>query len=312
MPWDDQVGGVLDHAVLDNFYAGYLGTGILSGGDYTAVSGEMKGQYTAIRYKIRGKLYSAAADEAVHAAVDALPRADLVYLSNSGLQVVEGTPTARSSTQRQPPLPALPADCAMVAAVYIEPTDTEIVDAQIFDRRIMLPDEFRKKIAYRAYTDTTYADILETVMFFEANEIKHVRMVLPVAMSAGTTGGLKLRVSADEAFEEVAYAIVSSQNVAQGADAGTDVEDPIPDLRVGTSGRVSGAGSTAEIFALSSNDVDANLLSTDGEWPLEVDLVITNGADANEMVIQGAQNSDNGTTGVGEDGYIEVVQVPAP
>ena len=140
MPWTIQTSAILNHAEIQNLYEGHKGNGVLSGGVLTGTGTDRIVSFTAFTAIVNGTSISVGASTVTHGAGDAsLPRMDLIECNSSGtVAIVAGTPTAESASQTRPPLPALTANSIVLGVVYVPIAATVILDANVFDRRVIL------------------------------------------------------------------------------------------------------------------------------------------------------------------------------
>lgn len=143
MGYETHASGIVDHALLQNMYEGYIGHGFVSGGVVTSAGVDLETDYTGFTAYINGVVVTVAGGAVTHDAAHAtLPRQDMVVCDNAGtVSIIKGTATAESSTiQSKPPLGTLPAGSLILATVYLAALDAVIADATIFDRRVMAFD----------------------------------------------------------------------------------------------------------------------------------------------------------------------------
>jgi hypothetical protein len=121
--------------------AGAAGTGIQSGG-VVSPYGSMQVQNTAGVAIIANVVVTfASATPALSAADPTNPRFDLVSVNNAGVvSITTGTPAA------SPVFPAIPANSAVLAAIYVPATATSIASLNIVDKRVLLIPEPRDVI----------------------------------------------------------------------------------------------------------------------------------------------------------------------
>lgn len=304
MGYESQTSGIVDHAFLANLYEGMSGNGVISGGVLTGTGTDRVVSYTAFTAIIDGSFVSVGASSVTHSAGDATnPRMDLTECNASGtVAIVAGTPTAESASQTRPPLPAKTAGSIALGATYVPAAATVILDANVFDRRVIItPLQVKYKTGTQVFTtDTTFADIsgsTGTMSFaIAANEIVHCRFRIPI--SFGGTGGVKLQLTGPSAPTLVRIDAFSEALVGAGQDSVTNNEsDTIAYRRLGTATAFSSSFVALNSPAATVNStVNAVLGIPQAGTTIVVEVEIVNGATAGTVVLQGAQNSANSTT----------------
>jgi polygalacturonase len=124
-------------ADIDALVAGTARTGVLSGCAVTAQgSPDMTVAVAAGTVEVAGVRAIVAAGNVTITAADATnPRIDLVVVNSAGTKSV-----AAGTAAAAPTLPALPANSAPLAAVYVPANDTAINTNQITDKRVLIHD----------------------------------------------------------------------------------------------------------------------------------------------------------------------------
>lgn len=125
----------VDKIDLDILVAGYAGTGVFSGCAVTAQgTPDMTVAVASGTVLVAGLSATVASGNVTITTADATnPRFDLVVVSNAGTKsVTAGTAAA------DPVFPAIPANSAVLAAVYVPASDTAIQSNQIVDKRLIL------------------------------------------------------------------------------------------------------------------------------------------------------------------------------
>lgn len=114
---------------------GFQFTGIITGCQVTAQGSPDMTVAVAVGSAFsNGKRFAIAAGNVTVGAADATnPRIDLIQIDSSGAKgITAGTPAAN------PVFPAIPADAAVLAAVYVPANDTDIDSNQIIDKRVFI------------------------------------------------------------------------------------------------------------------------------------------------------------------------------
>ncbi len=196
MSYGTQVSGIVDHAFLQNLFEHGRGNGFLTGGVVTSDGTDLDSDFTAFDAVVNGTWVHVAASKVTHDAGDATnPRMDAIAVNSSGtVSIVKGTATAESTSQTRPPLNALTAGLLIVSVLYVPSGASVALDANQFDRRLMIDVGFEGPISPQppgitSNTTTQYAtNTTANVSLVELNRIIHATKWSMEATTVGTSG----------------------------------------------------------------------------------------------------------------------------
>lgn len=304
MAWESQANGIWDSADIQNLYEGAGQNGIISGGVVTATGSDRVLSYTEIKGVYNGTPFTIAAGTVTAAVGDATkPRMSMVVTDGSTVSIEDGTATTESLSQTRPPLPELPSGSLMLSRFYTPAGAVVILDANVFDARVIIPATVvvtnYKSAAQVFTTDTAFADVTgaDAAAFsfpIAASEVWRVEYWIPLAF--GGTGGAKFQLTGPSAPTSVSITGTAGMIGIPDTGAAIFVADRVISPVTAFSSTIEGRNSAASF--------------TDGAYAsgfpalMQINAVIINGANAGTVTLQAAQSSSNSTTTLGLGSYM--------